>query len=261
MRSSVQLEVRNVSTSRESSQVGRIQSNNVTGSLLPTVPLRQLVVERIRRQIVTGELRPGQHLVETELAASLGVSRGPIREALQTLAHEGWVELQPRRGAFVHEPSAGEVEQFFHARQLLETETAFLAAQGFTEGRHGAADTMLEILDEAEKAIQTPGELDVTLLTDIDNAFHREVANLSGNNVLANLLSHIAKRAQWYYAPLVTSRAKLAHLQHRDIVKALLSGQADKAGGLMRAHVDGTKIAYRRLAADLAVPDSEHAPK
>ena len=68
-------------------------------------PLRQGVQEALRELIISRTLAPGQHLVESELADRLDVSRGPVREALQALHARGWVDMRPGRGAFVHEPT------------------------------------------------------------------------------------------------------------------------------------------------------------
>ena len=75
------------------------------------VPLRQSVYETLVDLIVNADLRPGQHLVETDLARQLGVSRQPVREALHRLQAEGWVELRPAQGAFVHVPTDQEVDE------------------------------------------------------------------------------------------------------------------------------------------------------
>src|SRR6202050_1883907 len=92
------------------------------------VPLRQSVYEALVELIVAGALRPGQHLVESELARQLGVSRQPIREALHRMEAEGWVDLRPSQGAFVHVPTDSEVDELLDVRALLEAETARLAA-------------------------------------------------------------------------------------------------------------------------------------
>ena len=74
------------------------------------LPLRESVYNAILDMIVGGELRPGQHLVENELAVSLGVSRQPVREALQWLNKDSWVDLRPGLGAFVHAPTTEEAD-------------------------------------------------------------------------------------------------------------------------------------------------------
>src|SRR6266516_5687141 len=96
------------------------------------VPLRQSVYEALVELVVAGRLRPGQHLVETELARQLGVSRQPVREALHRLEAEGWVDLRPNQGAFVHVPTDQEVDQLLDVRELLEVETTRLAARAVT---------------------------------------------------------------------------------------------------------------------------------
>src|ERR1700685_1964467 len=93
------------------------------------VPLRQSVYDALVSLIASGELVPGQHLVETELPGQLGVSRQPIREALHRMEAEGWVDLRPSQGAFVHVPTDAEVTERFGVRALLEAETARLAAR------------------------------------------------------------------------------------------------------------------------------------
>src|SRR5712671_4103631 len=92
-------------------------------------PLRQAVYDILVEMIITRELQPGAHLVEHELAEQLGVSRQPVREALQRLQSEGWVDLRPAQGAFVHKPTDDEVDQLLAVRCLLETESARLAAR------------------------------------------------------------------------------------------------------------------------------------
>jgi DNA-binding GntR family transcriptional regulator len=98
------------------------------------VPLRQSVYEALVELVVAGRLRPSQHLVETELARQLGVSRQPVREALHRLEAEGWVDLRPNQGAFVHVPTDEEVDQLLDVRELLEVETVRLAAMAATNG-------------------------------------------------------------------------------------------------------------------------------
>ena len=92
------------------------------------VPLRQSVYDALIDLIVGGELPPGQHMVETDLARQLGVSRQPIREALHRMEAEGWVDLRPSQGAFVHVPTDSEVDELLDVPALLEAETGRLAA-------------------------------------------------------------------------------------------------------------------------------------
>src|SRR5882757_4941425 len=91
-------------------------------------PLRERVYDALLGLITSRAQRPGQHLVETELAGRLGVSRQPVREALQRLSTEGWIDLRPALGAFVHIPTVEEADQLLAVRTMLETESARIAA-------------------------------------------------------------------------------------------------------------------------------------
>src|SRR5687767_16025848 len=96
---------------------------------IEALPLREHVYERLQEMLIDRALAPGDHLVEERLAAQLGVSRGPVREALQRLHRDGWITLRPRYGAFVNQPTMVQVDEFFEARELVEQSAARLAAQ------------------------------------------------------------------------------------------------------------------------------------
>src|ERR1039457_7721624 len=116
--------------------------------------------------VVGGRLGPGEHLVETELARQLGVSRQPVREALHRLEAEGWVDLRPSQGAFVPVPTDQEVDELLDVRELLEAEMARLAA------RSPSADAVARL-----RAIWQAGEVavgagDPELIVTANNEFH-----------------------------------------------------------------------------------------
>ena len=129
-------------------------SENITGVDMPRLrrpaPLREGVYDTLLELIITRALRPGQHLVETELAARLGISRQPVREALQRLSTEGWVDLRPAQGAFVHTPTEEEADQLLAVRSLLEAESARLAAANATPQ---AIARLREMCEEGVKAL------------------------------------------------------------------------------------------------------------
>jgi DNA-binding GntR family transcriptional regulator len=151
-------------------------------------PLRQSVYEALVELVVEGRLRPGQHLVETELARQLGVSRQPVREALHRLEAEGWVDLRPNQGAFVHVPTDEEVDQLLDVRELLEVETARLAAVAATDG-HLAR--LRVICHEGEAAVEAG---DTGRFVAVNTEFHAELARMAGNAVLAELAEIVGRR-------------------------------------------------------------------
>ncbi|MEU3985421.1 GntR family transcriptional regulator [Streptomyces sp. NPDC026672] len=197
-------------------------------------PMRDRVYDALLELISTRSLLPGQRLVETELASRLGVSRQPVREALQRLNTEGWVDLRPAQGAFVHEPTGEETDQLFVVRTLLETEAARLAATA-----PSSAD--LERLDE----LCTTGEAalaadDVDGVVMANAAFHAYVMELAGNAVLAELAARVERKVRRYYTPI----AHEAWTEHRELIAAFAARDEDRALHVMRAHTVNARTRF-----------------
>jgi DNA-binding GntR family transcriptional regulator len=205
------------------------------------VPLRQSVYEALVELVVEGRLRPGQHLVETELARQLGVSRQPVREALHRLEAEGWVDLRPNQGAFVHVPTDEEVDQLLDVRELLEVETARLAA---ATGGHVARLRL--ICHEGEAAVEAG---DTGRFVAVNTEFHAELARMAGNAVLAELAEIVGRRVRWYYRQVAPVRGHESCAEHRDMVEAIEAGDAERASAIARKHTERTKAAYHRPSA------------
>ncbi|MEU1803618.1 GntR family transcriptional regulator [Streptomyces sp. NPDC019937] len=207
-------------------------------------PLRERVYEALLELITTRALRPGQHLVESELAGQLGVSRQPVREALQRLNTEGWVDLRPAQGAFVHEPTEEEADQLLTVRTLLEAEAARLAAVG--AGPEGIA-ALEEVCATGERAV---------LADDVDGAvaanaeFHATVMALAGNAVLADLAAQVHRRVRWYYTPVARQRGKQSWIEHRDLIAAIAARDERRATEIMRAHTEHTRRSYHERPRD-----------
>ena len=96
-------------------------------------PLREIVYEELKRQIMVGEIAPGTRMMEVELAEEMGVSRTPVREAIRKLEKEGLVTIEPRRGAYASDISAKDMVDILEVRQDLEGMAAGIAAQRITE--------------------------------------------------------------------------------------------------------------------------------
>ncbi|MFF2407575.1 GntR family transcriptional regulator [Streptomyces sp. NPDC058092] len=203
-------------------------------------PLRERVYEALLELITTRVLRPGQHLVESELAGYLGVSRQPVREALQRLNTEGWVDLRPAQGAFVHEPTEDEADQLLSVRTLLEAEAARLAAAN--SGTAGIA-ALEELCAKGEQAV---ADDDVDLAVATNAAFHAKVMELAGNVVLSELAGQVDRRVRWYYTPVVRRRGTRSWIEHRSLIAAIASRDEQRATEIMRAHTEHTRTTYRR---------------
>ena len=213
------------------------------------VPLRQSVYDALIDLIVGGELPPGQHMVETDLARQLGVSRQPIREALHRMEAEGWVDLRPSQGAFVHVPTDSEVDELLDVRALLEAETARLAAAGSgpnpqTTQTRPAQSTRLREICRAGEAAAEAGDFGGAVAA--NNAFHAEIAVMGGNAVLAELADIVGRRVQWYYRMVAPERGHGSWEEHREMIDAIEAGAPERAQAMARRHTERTREAYHR---------------
>ncbi|GGQ19751.1 transcriptional regulator [Streptomyces griseomycini] len=205
-------------------------------------PLRDRVYEALLELITTRALQPGQHLVESELAGHLGVSRQPVREALQRLNTEGWVDLRPAQGAFVHEPTEEEADQLLTVRTLLEAEAARLAA---LNADSAGVETLEEILAQGLGAVAS-GDVDAAVA--LDARFHAAIMELAGNTVLAGLAAQVDRRVRWYYAPVARRRGAQSWAEHRDLIAAIADHDEQLATRLMREHTEHTRRSHHARA-------------
>jgi DNA-binding GntR family transcriptional regulator len=211
------------------------------------VPLRQSVYDALIDLIVGGELPPGQHMVETDLARQLGVSRQPIREALHRMEAEGWVDLRPSQGAFVHVPTDSEVDELLDVRALLEAETARLAAAGRSpqapQARQAQLARLREICAEGQAAAEAD---DFGGAVAANNAFHAEIAAMGGNAVLAELADIVGRRVQWYYRMVAPARGHGSWAEHAEMIDVIEAGDLERAQALARKHTERTRQAYHQ---------------
>ncbi|SFW82939.1 GntR family transcriptional regulator [Amycolatopsis australiensis] len=201
-------------------------------------PLRQVVYEAIAELIINRTLEPGQHLVEADLAEYLGVSRQPVREALQRLQSEGWVDLRPAQGAFVHLPTDEEADQLLSVRSVLETHSAKLAAERATAADVSRLRELQEAGLDALAADDTEG------LVAANAALHAFITELSGNKVLAELIGLVDRRVRWYYTPIARPRGRDAWTEHEELIQAIAGQDAGAAETIMAKHTERTRQAY-----------------
>jgi DNA-binding GntR family transcriptional regulator len=201
-------------------------------------PLRHSLYEAILDMIVERTLRPGQHLVEIELAMMLGVSRQPVREALQSLSNGGWVDLRPGHGAFVHAPSVEEADQLLAVRALLETESARLAAT------HATADEITRLRALCADGVAALQADDLTKMVTANADLHAAVAQFCGNRVLVELAAQVERRVRWYHTPIARRRGERSWQEHSALIDAIEARDGDRAAHIMREHTEHTRNAY-----------------
>ena len=195
-------------------------------------PLRVQVAERLRFAIVTGRLRPGEALTETRLAEQLGVSRAPIREAIQDLENDGLVETTPYRGKRVEPLTVREVSEIREMRQLFEV-TAVRRIVG-----RGVAVDVLWAPCRAMEAAAASGDRDALIAA--DEAFHRTLIQLSDHRLLAQLWAGLYLRIHQIMSLRNDRNVVLADIAgtHPPIVEALETGDVVRAVRLVSEHFD-----------------------
>lgn len=206
----------------------------------PGETLARQALPRLRSAILEGHYAPGEHLGEVPLARQLGISRGPLREALQHLIREGLVERVPRRGVFVRSFDARALRDLSGARTAIEV-------QALREAIAGAPDAafapLRAQLDEVAAVLDAGGEYPITL------DFHRGLVRASGNTVLLEFATQAEARLRLARAATRGDRAgaRQSLAEHRAILTAMVERDLDRAEPLLRQHIARS---VERLSAD-----------
>lgn len=205
-------------------------------------PLREIVYEELKRQIMVGEIAPGTRMMEVELADEMGVSRTPVREAIRKLEKEGLVTIEPRRGAYASDISAKDMVDILEVRQDLEGMAAGIAAQKITE------EGRIELEKIARGYKESVDKGDIEEIIKYDEAFHKYIVGLSGNKTLIKMVSQVQELAlrfrYIYYEDF--SRFKNQPSEHQIIVDAIVNGDASGARKSAEEHLAGLKDFVRR---------------
>jgi DNA-binding GntR family transcriptional regulator len=195
------------------------------------------VLEAIKHAILAGELKPGRSLVETDLAAVLGVSKTPVREALKTLSGAGLVTMHPYKGAVVRTLDDEQARHIYDLRLLLEPEALGRAvAAGYDLNKaHDALNRADASADQAERSLA-------------NRDFHHELYAGCGNPLLVSMLDDLRDQTAlvsavaWRQDPAAapngyTPSWEHEAAEHRGVLSAARDGDAQRAVGLLRAHI------------------------
>ena len=195
--------------------------------------VRGQVYRILLRDIVQCAVLPGQQLSEKEVAAKLGVSRTPVREAFLQLAEDELIVISPQRGTAVAKISTRQVRQAQFGREVLERAVLAVACQHLTARDTGALDATLV----AQR--QAAAKQDYATFYDADELFHAELARLSGYDGAARLAggarAHL-NRVRWLSLPEESS-IDAAILQHEEIASAVNTGDAERGDRVLTVHL------------------------
>jgi GntR family transcriptional regulator, gluconate operon transcriptional repressor len=211
--------------------------DSTTAALRPLDAPRSLAedaADRIREQILAGGFPQGSHLVEARIAEQLNVSRGPVREAFKLLRAEGLLTEEPRRGTFVVSLSARDVREIYGLRAAIEGR----AARNLT--RSADPDALAELRERLSAIERAAAEGDVAAAYRADLAFHDAVCRLSGNARLHEVFERYVPmlRALLHLDERMSESLDAVAAQHRPMVEAIASGDAEAAAAAFEAHSD-----------------------
>lgn len=227
--------------------------------LTPRPGLTEQVRQALQNAMTTGQLAPGQHLVQEQLAAGLGVSRQPVQQALALLKAEGLVVEQGKRGLFVAPLDAATMRHRYDIRAVLDGLAARRAAERAAADRTFAADLQLSGAERiaAGRAAITTG--DVAAMVDCDIAFHDAIAAASGNPMLVETAALHWRQLRRVMGEVLRHASPPVALwnQHEVILEAVLAGDPARAEA---AAIDHVWRASERLEQTLALRNPAPAP-
>jgi len=210
----------------------------------PLGAVRERVLGALRQEIIAGSLRPGDRLVERELADRFGVSRVPVREAIRALVAEGFVLFETPRRTVVRPLSPTDVNELFELREALEVYAAGLAAARATP------EDLAELRELLTRAASATEAGDAETITDINTRFHDRLLAMAGNTLLISVMEPVAGRLQW----LTRRNEEWPQLltEHQELYDAIASGDPERARTHALHHVQANyRSTVRRLFGDV----------
>ena len=219
-----------------------MKEDNLQVTMDEVLPLRDVVFKTLRKGILTGELKPGERLMEIHLANRLGVSRTPIREAIRKLELEGLVTMIPRRGAEVANITEKNLKDVLEVRKALEGLAIELACERISEEQKAE---LKERLLQVEAAVKTGDNSDIAKA---DVAFHDTIVGASGNLRLTQLVSNLGEQMYRYRFEYIKDESKHPQIlkEHRLMVDHILEKDKKKAAEIVAVHIDNQEEAIMR---------------
>lgn len=208
-----------------------------TIALLQSSSLTSVVQQEIERAILQGEYAPGSKLIEAALAQKMGVSRGPVREAFRMLEEAGLVRNEKNRGVFVRDIPVGEAVEIFDLRAAMDELVGRRLATSITPAQ---LKEIRKLVDAMEQAVKAADAYNYHLL---NLRFHDRLVEMAGNSKLTAIYRKLIKELSLFRRLNLADGwlLPIAANEHREIIKAIRSGDPDAAGRAMFAHVMDSK--------------------
>ena len=207
------------------------------------LPLRDVVFKTLREAILRGDLKPGERLMELQLAAKLGVSRTPIREAIRMLQQEGLAVTIPRRGAEVAAMTEKDMEDVLQVREALEILAVQLASEKITKEQIAELEERLKAFEQAVETV----EVKQIAQSDID--FHDLIYTAAENPRLVVLLNNLREQIYRYRVEYLKDEKNYPRLieEHRQIMQGLKERNEQYVVEMTKKHMDNQAVAVRNI--------------
>ena len=198
------------------------------------LPLRDVVFNTLRKAILRGELKPGERLMEIQLANKLGVSRTPIREAIRKLELEGLVLMIPRKGAEVAQITEKNMQDVLEVRKALEELSVQLACERITPEQ---VEEMKLAAEDFRKVLKSG---DVTKIAEADVKFHDIIFAATNNQRLITLLNNLREQMYRFRVEYLKQKECYPQLleEHDKLIALISGGEVEEACELMGCHID-----------------------
>ena len=196
-------------------------------------PLRDVIFDTLREAIIVGELKPGQRLMEVQLAEKMGVSRTPVREAIRKLELEGLVEMLPRKGAHVAELSVKDIMDVLEVRATLDGLATSLSATRITDDEK---KELRHLLDQFINYVEKEN-LQGSIKKDVE--FHDVIYRSSGNDKLIQISNNLREQIQRFRIVYIKDYSSSRELirEHTEIYEAIIAGNPETAMEAARRHI------------------------
>jgi len=218
-------------------------TDNLTLNMDAYLPLRDVVFNTLREAILKGELKPGERLMELQLAAKLGVSRTPIREAIRMLEQEGLAVTIPRRGAEVAKMTEKDMQDVLQVREALDELAASIACELITAEE-------LTRLEQAMQEFETAtSSRDIKRIADTDMIFHDIIYQATRNPKLVNILNNLREQMYRYRVEYLKDERNYPVLlkEHREILTGFREKNKELVTDSMRRHVENQASAVKTM--------------
>ncbi|QQK78657.1 GntR family transcriptional regulator [Salicibibacter cibi] len=212
-------------------------------AIVKSEPFHIQAYKQIHTYLLNKEFSPGEKLTETGLATRLGISRGPVREAIRMLLHDGLL-VQKGSHVYVYEPNFNDVIDLYRCRERLESLAAELAAEYMT---NDAKKKLFHFVNQTETALNN-NEPDKKIAS-LNKAFHEHIVHSSKNGHLIQFMDLIHSKNNYMRNVLLSDRTRKWVFidEHRQIAEAISEGKKEKAGFAMKEHIQKDLVAWKQM--------------